>query len=308
MARGSGAPRIWFARECNYTADPRIGNIAAEFGAEGVLTMEEILALAKLENDAGRVAGRNVALGRRSFTPPKKVKGILALAGELGALEVESLNDSRFVVRIPRWSRWQVTDPSAAERKAVSRQSDTNVTEPERDISGTVTPLQEQEQRTPKGVHVETLCSLLSELVIANGTPEARVNPESTAWQTAARLLLERDGRDFDEAQRLIQWCQADDFWRSNVLSMPKFRAKYDQLRLQAKREPANLKAAPTRPTVDQGLVDAILTELGVDRDPSTTAIVEGLIQRTPENGFERTVESLVPYLRRKWFTEEEAA
>ena len=36
------------------------------------------------------------------------------------------------------------------------------------------------------------------------------------------------------QAEWLIRWCQADPFWRRNVLSMPTFRAKYDQLRLKA--------------------------------------------------------------------------
>ena len=32
----------------------------------------------------------------------------------------------------------------------------------------------------------------------------------------------------------LIDWCQADSFWKSNVLSMPTFRKQYDRLRLRA--------------------------------------------------------------------------
>jgi hypothetical protein len=43
-------------------------------------------------------------------------------------------------------------------------------------------------------------------------------------------------------AARLIQWAQDDSFWRANILSMPKFRAKYDQLRLQAEQERASRK------------------------------------------------------------------
>lgn len=34
--------------------------------------------------------------------------------------------------------------------------------------------------------------------------------------------------------RRITRWCQGDEFWRSNVQSMPKLREKFDQLRLKA--------------------------------------------------------------------------
>lgn len=81
---------------------------------------------------------------------------------------------------------------------------------------------------------VDRLCSLLASLVVENGRPSHLVDPGSAGWRDAARLLLDRDKRPVGEAERLIRWCQADEFWRSNILSMPKFREKYDQLRLKA--------------------------------------------------------------------------
>lgn len=78
---------------------------------------------------------------------------------------------------------------------------------------------------------VAALCSLLADLIAANGSKRPTVG---TTWHTAARLLLDRDGRPYAEAERLIRWSQADEFWRTNVLSMPKFREQYDRLRLKA--------------------------------------------------------------------------
>jgi len=49
--------------------------------------------------------------------------------------------------------------------------------------------------------------------------------------------MLDRDGRTEQQVMGAINWCQTDDFWRSNILSMPKLREKYDQLRLQAERQ-----------------------------------------------------------------------
>ena len=61
--------------------------------------------------------------------------------------------------------------------------------------------------------------------------------PRITAtWRTQARLMIDRDGRTVEEITRIIDWVEADDFWRANVLSLPKLRQKFDTLRLQAQR------------------------------------------------------------------------
>lgn len=55
--------------------------------------------------------------------------------------------------------------------------------------------------------------------------------------------MLDRDGRKPAEAHWLIDWCQNDQFWRPNIGGMPKFRAKYDQLRLRAQSNGSHLRA-----------------------------------------------------------------
>lgn len=87
----------------------------------------------------------------------------------------------------------------------------------------------------PPREDVELLCKRLHDRISGNGS-KAEI---TTPWRNAARLMLDRDGRDFDKAMRLIDWCQDDPFWNSNILSMPTFRAKYDQLRLRANSESA---------------------------------------------------------------------
>lgn len=46
--------------------------------------------------------------------------------------------------------------------------------------------------------------------------------------------LLRIDKRPPAEVKAVIDWCQGDPFWRSNILSAGKLRKKYDTLRLQA--------------------------------------------------------------------------
>ena len=91
---------------------------------------------------------------------------------------------------------------------------------------------------------LDHLCNLLADLIAANGSKRPTVGKR---WIQACRLLIDRDGRTVDQVENAIRWCQADEFWRTNILSMPKLREKYDQLRLAASRhrtEPQLSKAA----------------------------------------------------------------
>ena len=78
---------------------------------------------------------------------------------------------------------------------------------------------------------VDGLCSLLADLIEGNGSKKPTI---TKAWRDSARLMLDRDGRDATQAEWLIRWSQKDEFWRTNILSMPKFREKYDQLRIKS--------------------------------------------------------------------------
>lgn len=81
---------------------------------------------------------------------------------------------------------------------------------------------------------VMDLCKLLSELMVSNGDKEPRI---TQAWLDSARLMLDKDGRDYEASQRLLRWALHDSFWKANIQSMPKFRDKFDQLRHAANRE-----------------------------------------------------------------------
>ncbi|MCS4277382.1 hypothetical protein M2390_002588 [Mycetocola sp. BIGb0189] len=81
---------------------------------------------------------------------------------------------------------------------------------------------------------VQNLCELLADLMVANGDKRPTITDR---WLDSARLMLDKDGRELEPAIRLLRWTLADDFWRVNIRSMPKFREKYDQLRAAANRQ-----------------------------------------------------------------------
>ncbi len=107
----------------------------------------------------------------------------------------------------------------------------------------------------PPREDVERICRLLADLVEANGSKRPTV---TATWRREARLLLDEKRTPpttVDKVIALINWCQADAFWKGNIRGMPKFRAQYDALRLKAlaeyeqakKREAATAAPAPPR-------------------------------------------------------------
>lgn len=112
------------------------------------------------------------------------------------------------------------------------------------------TPSRRRTDEEPKREDVERLCEHLADRIETNGSKR----PEITkGWRTAARLMLDKDGRTEQEVMGCINWCQTDEFWRGNILSMPKLRDKYDQLRLQAERR----RGRGRRPTNDERVAHA---------------------------------------------------
>jgi helix-turn-helix protein len=95
-----------------------------------------------------------------------------------------------------------------------------------------VEPLGEelQDQTSRPTPEAEQLCALLADLVEANGAKRPKI---TETWKTEARRLLELDHRPLSEVVSVLRWATADSFWQPNILSMPKFRQKYDQLRLR---------------------------------------------------------------------------
>jgi hypothetical protein len=89
--------------------------------------------------------------------------------------------------------------------------------------------------QTPSGTHhredVEALCIRLRDRMIDNGCTPPTITQD---WRDSARLLLDKDGKELVKALNLIDWCQSDSFWKSNIRSMSKFRKQYDALRLKA--------------------------------------------------------------------------
>jgi hypothetical protein len=87
---------------------------------------------------------------------------------------------------------------------------------------------------TPADPHDRELAEWMAVQVAAlfpSGSPPKEPNLDS--WADVIRLMRTRDGRQLPEIRDLFAWCNADDFWRRNILSPAKLREKWDRLVLQ---------------------------------------------------------------------------
>lgn len=96
------------------------------------------------------------------------------------------------------------------------------------------------------GPDVIRLCDRLADAIEGNGSKRPKVGK---TWLSACDLMLRVDERTPEQVERAIDWSQSHEFWRSNILSMGKLREKFDQLRLQAKRESNGQRAPNGRPS-----------------------------------------------------------
>lgn len=81
---------------------------------------------------------------------------------------------------------------------------------------------------------VNALCHRLRDWMIKNGAKPPTITKQ---WRTQARLMLDVDKRELAKALKLIDWCQQDPFWMTNIHSMSKFRKQYDKLAMRANEE-----------------------------------------------------------------------
>ena len=115
------------------------------------------------------------------------------------------------------------------------------------------------------------ICEYLADAIAENGSKRPNI---TKGWQDEARRMLDLDGRSEDEVIRAIDWCQRGEsdrarFWRPNVMSMTKLRAKFDQMRLQAAEEN---RAKPSRVQEHLTLVQQLAAE-EADEQPALPQI-----------------------------------
>jgi len=73
------------------------------------------------------------------------------------------------------------------------------------------------------------LAEKLSGLIVQNN-PKAKIPKKIDSWAEVIDKMTRIDGHEPFEIEKVIVWCQADNFWMSNILSAEKLREKFAQL------------------------------------------------------------------------------
>jgi len=123
------------------------------------------------------------------------------------------------------------------------------------------------EASEPARLDIERVCQRLADRIASNGSKRPTITEK---WRESARLLIDKDGRTAEQVLRAIDWCQDSEFWRANVMSMPKLREQYDRLRLEAQRERAVTKPSTTDQRVNAALALKRQMRTGTDRSITT--------------------------------------
>lgn len=90
----------------------------------------------------------------------------------------------------------------------------------------------EPEEQFPDEVY--ELCDHLAEHIQRNGN---KVGTVGKRWHQAMDRLLRIDDYTSDQVRQVIDWSQQNEFWQGNILSAPKLREKFDQLKTRMLNE-----------------------------------------------------------------------
>jgi hypothetical protein len=87
---------------------------------------------------------------------------------------------------------------------------------------------------TDTDTDINTSLSELLVSLIKKNNPKFK-QPNIKTWSKHIGKMIRIDKRDPKDIKEMIEWCQADTFWQSNILCTEKLREKYDQLVMKMK-------------------------------------------------------------------------
>lgn len=246
----------WFKHLTASRTDPDIGAIISEFGYKGYFlffrTLEIIADEFDVKNPAEIDADFAWFLNQfpRNISKKTLINFLNFCQDSLNKKRLQySINGKKIHLKFPKLK--DLTDEYTRRNLESSQdnvRSNSGVTqELIRNKSG-VTPLHKNKEvriknnTSPKKISDDDkrLTELLIKLMLEND-PNSSVIKRQTKkqkekWMDECRKLNKLDNRSYKVIEKVLRWCQQDDFWSGNILSMTKFREKFSQLYLKYKQ------------------------------------------------------------------------
>lgn len=115
--------------------------------------------------------------------------------------------------------------------------------------------------------------------------------PNLKKWAEDVRKMREIDKLEYSEMAQVWMWVRNDSFWQTNVLSISKFREKYDQLKMKSNQRSNNYegngRTTTTRP--DNSAAGRVRQNAATAREAIAREIAEigGDSRSMGDNGFD---------------------
>ncbi|RDG19890.1 replication protein [Lacticaseibacillus paracasei] len=152
-----------------------------------------------------------------------------------GMLTIKS-NTKYSVISISKWCDYQDNDNQVS----IKRQSSVNQVSTNKKEEKEKKEKKEDSQQSRKREYADDSPEMIEAIYlwekIKGNNPEHR-KPNLQAWADDIRKMNQLDHRPFEKIHKMIDWCQIDTFWQTNILSAAKLRSKYDTMAAQANRK-----------------------------------------------------------------------
>jgi len=133
----------------------------------------------------------------------------------------------------PRWGKYRDFHHTRKNKKTQTGKNDVP-SEPDRTNQDRT-----NQKKIPPSEALE-IAQLLASSIASNIPGATRATEgQMQAWARTADLMNRRDGHGWDEIRELLVWSQAHEFWRTNILSIDKFRHHWTRLAAQRAAEQA---------------------------------------------------------------------
>ena len=99
------------------------------------------------------------------------------------------------------------------------------------------TPHEQKKKFSADSVEYRLAMYLFGKIKQNNPQHKDLTESQEQKWADHIRLMIERDNRTPQQIKNMIDWSQADSFWRQNILSTAKLRKQYDTMAPKANSE-----------------------------------------------------------------------
>lgn len=185
-----------------------------------------------LTNEKGYCYATNTTLGERFHITDRAVRNALHKLKEQGHITVDITKNKagtfrKIYIKLPTGRNYT----SYGGGNLTSAQNN-NITNKQYNINNSM--LEKFES-----IHFQLFREF--EFLLKANNPNAKTPDENTKtyekWLNSIRLLNKKDGYSYEDIKKVMVWCQKDEFWKCNILSLPKLREKFGQLYLKVNKK-----------------------------------------------------------------------